>query len=375
MSAPLAILLSTYNGERFLAEQLDSLLRQSQDDFIIIARDDGSADGSRAVLERYATRHPARFELLPDTDGNLGASGSFARLLEFALERTPDTAPPSGAGSGACSEPAPAYLMFCDQDDIWHNDKVERQMKLMRATEAGNASLPVLVHSDLEVVSSENRLIAPSFAAYQGLDIQRNGFIELAISNLVTGCTALINAALARRALPIPGEAIMHDWWLALAASAFGKLVYNSETHGALSPARRQHHRRQRPHAGETHAPGSLAQIACCWPESAPERCRPPSKRVSGATPPGAGRQAAPRTLALCAAPLALRPCPAHRLPQRLPLWPQTSGNAEYDLPADGRLAPRAMLPAPGRRAWNCQKSWEAAASSPHRTGMKPGVN
>ena len=233
MSAPLAILLSTYNGERFLAEQLDSLLRQSQDDFIIIARDDGSADGSRAVLERYAARHTARFELLPDIDGNLGASGSFARLLEFALAREPDTAPPSGAGPGAAHgadpRPAPAYLMFCDQDDIWHDDKIERQMKLMRETEAGDASLPVLVHSDLEVVSSENRLIAPSFAAYQGLNIQRNGFIELAISNLVTGCTALINAALARRALPIPGEAIMHDWWLALAASAFGKLVYSVE--------------------------------------------------------------------------------------------------------------------------------------------------
>ena len=229
MSAPLAILLSTYNGERFLAEQLDSLLRQSQDDFIIIARDDGSADGSRAVLERYAARHPARFELLPDIHENLGASGSFARLLEFALAREQDIVPNSGAGPGACSEPAPAYLMFCDQDDIWHDDKIERQMKLMRAAEAGNASLPVLVHSDLEVVSSENQLIAPSFAAYQGLDIQRNGFIELAISNLVTGCTALINAALARRALPIPGEAIMHDWWLALAASAFGKLVYSGE--------------------------------------------------------------------------------------------------------------------------------------------------
>ena len=227
MSAPLAILLSTYNGERFLAEQLDSLLRQSRDDFIIIARDDGSADGSRAVLERHAARHPARFELLPDIDGNLGASGSFARLLEFALERKQFTTPPSGAG--ACPGAGPAYLMFCDQDDIWHDDKIERQMKLMRETEAGDASLPVLVHSDLEVVSSENRLIAPSFAAYQGLNIQRNGFIELAISNLVTGCTALINAALARRALPIPGEAIMHDWWLALVASAFGKLAYSGE--------------------------------------------------------------------------------------------------------------------------------------------------
>ncbi len=242
MTAPLAILLSTYNGERFLAEQLDSLLRQTWRDFIIIARDDGSSDGSRALLAEYAAKHPERFRLLPGDGGNLGACASFARLLGHALEHGLEPAPNSGlrpdpglgpdpelaSGASARPGPAPDYFLFCDQDDIWHDDKVERQMALMRRTEAGNASLPVLVHSDLAVVDAENRPIAPSFTAYQGLDIERNGFTELAISNLVTGCTALVNRALARRALPIPPEAIMHDWWLALAASAFGKLVYSA---------------------------------------------------------------------------------------------------------------------------------------------------
>ena len=245
MTAPLAVLLSTYNGERFLAEQLDSLLRQTWRDFIIIARDDGSSDGSRALLGEYAAKHPERFRLLPGGGGNLGACASFAHLLGHALERglEPGPAPDSGlradtgagpdagvaSGASARSSPAPGYFLFCDQDDIWHDDKIERQMALMRQTEAGDASLPVLVHSDLEVVDAENRPIAPSFTAYQGLNIERNGFTGLAISNLVTGCTALINRALARRALPIPPEAIMHDWWLALAASAFGKLAYSAE--------------------------------------------------------------------------------------------------------------------------------------------------
>ncbi len=242
MTAPLAILLSTYNGERFLAEQLDSLLRQTWRDFIIIVRDDGSSDGSRALLAEYAAKHPERFRLLPGDGGNLGACASFARLLGHALEHGLEPAPDSGlrpdpglgpdpelaSGASARRGPAPDYFLFCDQDDIWHDDKVERQMALMRQTEAGNASLPVLVHSDLAVIDAENRPIAPSFTAYQGLDIERNGFTELAISNLVTGCTALVNRALARRALPIPPEAIMHDWWLALAASAFGKLVYSA---------------------------------------------------------------------------------------------------------------------------------------------------
>ena len=217
MASSLAVLLSTYNGERFLAEQLDSLLRQTRRDFIVLARDDGSGDGSRALLEKYAARHPDRFHLLPEDRVNRGACASFALLLETALERAPELGLES------------AYLMFCDQDDIWLEDKIERQMTLMRETEAGDPSLPVLVHSDLEVVSFGNEPVAPSFAAYQGLDIERNRFIEMAISNLVTGCTALVNEALARRALPISSDAIMHDWWLALTASAFGKVAYMKE--------------------------------------------------------------------------------------------------------------------------------------------------
>lgn len=217
MAYSLAVLLSTYNGERFLAEQLDSLLRQTRQDFIVLARDDGSGDGSRALLEKYASLHPGRFHLLPEDHVNRGACASFALLLETALERAPELGLES------------ACLMFCDQDDIWLEDKIERQMKLMRDTEAGDPSLPVLVHSDLEVVSFGNEPIAPSFAAYQGLDIERNRFIEMVVSNLVTGCTALINEALARRALPFSPDAIMHDWWLALTASAFGKVAYIAE--------------------------------------------------------------------------------------------------------------------------------------------------
>lgn len=217
MASSLAVLLSTYNGERFLAEQLDSLLRQTRQDFIVVARDDGSSDGSRRLLEEYAARHPDRFHLLPNAPDNLGACASFALLMQAALDRSAELGLES------------AYLMFCDQDDVWLDDKIERQMKLMRETEAGDPSLPVLVHSDLEVVSFENRHIAPSFARYQGLDVARNRFIEMAISNLVTGCTVLINESLARKALPISTDAIMHDWWLALTASAFGKIAYMEE--------------------------------------------------------------------------------------------------------------------------------------------------
>jgi hypothetical protein len=82
------------------------------------------------------------------------------------------------------------------------------------------------VHSDLQVVAEDETVIADSFLEYQGLVAARNRLKDIVFSNTVTGCTALLNAPLARKALPIPAAAMMHDWWLALVAAAFGQIVF-----------------------------------------------------------------------------------------------------------------------------------------------------
>lgn len=215
----LIILLSTYNGENFLRAQLDSLFAQTYPDYVILARDDGSQDATKKILADYAIRSPDKLKIIRDDSGNLGASGSFAFLIDYALRHKAEFDVES------------TYLMFCDQDDVWHEDKMTKQVNAMLATEAEEGSArrgtkPILVHSDLQVVDESLRLIAESMARYQGLETGRNSFANLLISNLVTGCTALINEALARKALPIADDAIMHDWWLALVASCFGKIVY-----------------------------------------------------------------------------------------------------------------------------------------------------
>ena len=211
----IAVLLSTYNGEKFLGEQLDSLLAQSHKNFILVVRDDGSRDRTVSILESYAGDHPERIHLISRDGVNMGASASFAFLADYVLK--------SKELLGLKS----IYMMFCDQDDTWFPEKIEKLLAAMLATEADNGStLPIIVHSDLEVVSEQNMVIAKSLISYQGLEIERNSFPNLVISNLVTGCTALINEPLAEKALPIPEKAIMHDWWLALVAAAFGKLVY-----------------------------------------------------------------------------------------------------------------------------------------------------
>ncbi len=208
-------MLSTYNGERFLAPQLDSLFAQSHSDFILVVRDDGSRDGTVSILENYAQKEGSRIHLLPRDGKNFGASGGFAFLIDYVLKNK--------VKLGLAS----AYMMFCDQDDTWFPEKLEKQISAMlKAEEQATSQIPLLVHSDLEVVSEQNTVIAKSLIHYQGLEIERNRFPNLVISNLVTGCTALINEDLAEKALPIPSNAIMHDWWLALVATAFGELIY-----------------------------------------------------------------------------------------------------------------------------------------------------
>lgn len=210
----IAILLTTFNGASYLAAQLDSLLAQTWSNFVVVVRDDGSIDDTPALIESYQARNPDRFHLVADTAGNKGASASFSCLMEHALEHKTEL----GLDR--------AYLMFCDQDDIWLPEKIEREMTAMLAAEGGDRTLPVLVHSDLQVVSATGEMIAPSFVRFQGLELERNSLEGLVFSNLVTGCTALCNEALALKSGPVAKHAIMHDWWLALVATAFGRLVY-----------------------------------------------------------------------------------------------------------------------------------------------------
>ena len=103
------ILLSTYNGVKYLKNQIDSLMSQSYDDFRIIARDDGSSDESSQILKSYDM-----IEIV-DSQQNLGAKGSFAELLEYAVKHTEGE-----------------FFMFCDQDDVWKNDKIEKTLAKMQ---------------------------------------------------------------------------------------------------------------------------------------------------------------------------------------------------------------------------------------------------
>ncbi|KIM13286.1 MAG: hypothetical protein KU38_01105 [Sulfurovum sp. FS08-3] len=201
------ILLSTYNGQKYIKEQLDSIFDQSYKNFRVIVRDDGSSDATLEIVKHYPV------EIL-ESHENLGAKMSFATLLEYALHSSNSK-----------------YFMFADQDDIWHSNKIEKSVEAMKKLQKDTPKpLPLLVHSDLRVVDEKLNVIDNSFWHYSRIHPQYNQLNRLLMQNTVTGCTMLINRELANLSLPISNRAIMHDWWIAMVASAFGKIAYIHES-------------------------------------------------------------------------------------------------------------------------------------------------
>jgi glycosyltransferase involved in cell wall biosynthesis len=203
------VLLATYNGREFLSEQMNSVLAQEGVELKILARDDGSSDGTVEILERYARDFPERVTIL-HSPGRLGGRGSFGWLLDKTH--------------------AP-YVAFCDQDDVWVSQKLRLLLECMQRMENKlGKNTPLLAHSDLSVVDRNLQPIHPSFWFYSGIDPTRQELPQILIKNTVTGCALLANRALIEKARPIPHEAVMHDHWLALVATVFGHIEMVSES-------------------------------------------------------------------------------------------------------------------------------------------------
>lgn len=199
------ILLATFNGARFLEQQLDSLFSQSCQDFSVAVRDDLSADGTVDILARYAKKYPERLSYVVN-EKRLGAAGNFAALL--------------------CESTAP-YVMCCDQDDVWLPEKIAVTMQTLRAAErARGRETPVLAFSDTVLVDENLQVVDSSFWRRASFKPEGAQLRNLLVQNLVTGCTMACNRTLLTSALPIPvQEVVMHDYWLALVAVAFGVTV------------------------------------------------------------------------------------------------------------------------------------------------------
>lgn len=201
------ILISTYNGEKYLKAQLDSLFSQSYQDFKLIVRDDASTDGTKEILKTYD------IELLPSSE-NLGVKKSFETLLKYA-----------------CKNSDSKYFMFCDQDDVWNKDKIKKTFeKMLELENLYGDNIPLLVHTDLEVVNEKLETLSSSMWKSEHINPRANTLNKLLMQNTITGCTMMINRTLAMKSLSISSKAIMHDWWIGLIVGSFGKIGFIEES-------------------------------------------------------------------------------------------------------------------------------------------------
>ena len=201
--------MATYNGELYIKAQLESLLMQTHKDWRLLIHDDNSTDGTVSIIREYVRQYPGIIIYIDDDLSYGTASGNFSFLLQQANAD---------------------YIMFCDQDEVWKKDKIEKTLLLMKSSEKKFHDTPLLVHTDLEVVDENLNILCPSYWKYQYIDPQKDALNRLLMQNIVTACTVMINKKLAGIVKNIPDEAIMHDWWLALAASAMGGIIVLSES-------------------------------------------------------------------------------------------------------------------------------------------------
>ncbi len=194
MNEPLiSIAMATYNGEKYLKEQLDSIYAQTYKNIEVIVTDDCSPDKTVDILEQYSKSHGLRYFV---NEQNLGFVKNFEKVLSL------------------CNGD---YIALADQDDIWCKDKIEILLK--------NISGHLMVHSDAILIDDKGKMIEESFTKQSKKKIYQTTQEYLFINNL-TGCTSMIDKTLLRKALPIPSQFGVHDYWLAVIASTQGSIAY-----------------------------------------------------------------------------------------------------------------------------------------------------
>ena len=206
MEEKIDILMATYNGEKYLKEQIESILNQTYKNIRLIISDDASKDSTPQILEEYRKKD-SRIEIYLNKE-NRGV----VKNIEFLLEKVEDE-----------------FYMLADQDDVWLPLKVEKSIETLKKQNAD------LVFGDLEVVDEKLETLYPSFGDFMLLNRKIKKYINSYkvnyLYNCVTGCTVLSKKEFIEKILPIPTESkyLIHDHWIGLVVALNGKLAYMPE--------------------------------------------------------------------------------------------------------------------------------------------------
>lgn len=203
------IVLATYNGEHYLSQQLDSIVAQDYENWLLEVCDDGSKDGTMEIVRKYMEKD--KRITLHENEKNLGYVKNF---MEGIRRSKAD------------------YIMLCDQDDIWYRDKISKTLKRAMDEEKAlqqDAGVPILVYGDAMNFDSESGKDMGRFHEMSHLDTKKVDTAHLFMENKCIGCTILVNGAIRPYLRELPEEIRVHDWWLALICSHFGKVCYLDE--------------------------------------------------------------------------------------------------------------------------------------------------
>lgn len=202
------IVLATYNGEKFIKEQLMSIIKAV--DFCEVAKigsliisDDGSKDKTLSIIKEEMKKYS--FILLFENGFKNGVKENFQNGLEKSNSD---------------------YVFLADQDDVWHENKIEISLIELIKLEENNKKIPALILSNVNFVDENLSFIS------SGHDFLANDTMDPSMTvyrSFGQGCTMGFNKALIQKALPIPSNSVMHDWWMLLVASNFGKVKYISK--------------------------------------------------------------------------------------------------------------------------------------------------
>ena len=218
-SERIEILMAAYNGAPYIGEQIDSILCQTDTNWHLTISDDGSTDGTDAIIDEYARQYPNKVQRVYSGRRFGGAKDHFFWMTE------------------QCDA---EYIAYCDDDDTWKANKLEKLRNAMQEAESRLSSdTPILVFSDQTVTDEKLDMLAPSLMRYQKQYFKHFDYRSILLQNVVTGGAMMVNRALAQLALRCadPSQIIMHDWWMAAVAARFGEIVYIDEPLGAY----RQH--------------------------------------------------------------------------------------------------------------------------------------
>ena len=192
------ILMATYNGEKYLAEQLDSIINQTYHNWNLLIRDDNSTDRTLEIIQDYQKKDN-RIKLLKDNKGNLGIVKNFEELLKNSESE---------------------FIMFSDQDDIWVENKLDMYLKMIEKIK----NKGFMIHSDAILFDkNKSNILKDTFISKKAIN---KGLENVFFNYFVQGATILISKEIKNFILPFPKEVYLHDRYIHLISELFFERIF-----------------------------------------------------------------------------------------------------------------------------------------------------